>query len=86
MPELCRFYGIIIQMYYEDHAPPHFHARYGSDKIAINIKDLSVQKGSLPARALGLTMEWASLHQEELMSAWDRAVKSEQFGKIDPLA
>ena len=85
MPELCRFYGIIIQMFYDDHAPPHFHAKYAGKKISINIRDLSIQKGSLPGRALGLVMEWASQHQDELMTAWEKAVKREELDKIAPL-
>ena len=58
MPEICRFYGIVIRMYYEDHNPPHFHAFYGDDEAWINIKTSAVFSGSLPARALGLVIDW----------------------------
>ena len=60
MPEISRFYGIIIAMFYSEHNPPHFHARYGDKKAAILIKDLSVCEGSLPPRVLGLVIEWAA--------------------------
>jgi hypothetical protein len=57
MPEICRFYGIIIRMFYDDHNPPHFHAFYGDDEAWININTLAVFSGSLPGRALGLVTE-----------------------------
>jgi hypothetical protein len=60
MPEICRFYGIIVAMFYDDHNPPHFHARYGKDYVAIEISPLRVLEGHIPHRALGLVMEWAS--------------------------
>ena len=58
MPELSRFFGIIIAMYYNDHSPPHFHARYGSHKVSIAIGSLAILEGALPPRAFGLVMEW----------------------------
>jgi len=64
MPELCRFYGIVIQMYYRDHPPPHFHALYSGQKAAIDIETLAFIDGGLPARARGLVIEWAALHQQ----------------------
>ena len=67
MPEISRFYGIVISMYYDDHNPPHFHARYGGDRAAIEIPSLRVLEGKLPPRVLGLVVEWASQHQPELM-------------------
>jgi hypothetical protein len=85
MPELCRFYGIIIRMYFDDHAPPHFHATYGDDEVVIGIDSLAVLQGRLPARAQGLVVEWASLHQVELREAWKRAESLESPGKIAPL-
>ena len=60
MPEISRFFGIIILMYYDEHNPPHFHARYGSDTAAMEITSLRVLEGRLPSRALGLVVEWAS--------------------------
>lgn len=85
MPEICRFYGIVIAVFFSEHAPPHFHARYGSDKVAINIRTLQVLEGRLPPRALGLVVEWASQRQDELMRSWDLASQGRQPDKIDPL-
>ena len=65
MPEICRFFGIIITMYYNDHAPAHFHARYGREKASIGIDSLQILDGALPPRALGLVMEWALKHRTE---------------------
>ena len=81
MPELSRFFGIIIYMFYEDHAPPHFHARYGEFEALIR----AILDGKLPVRALGLVVEWASLHQEELLENWKRAQSGEPIAKISPL-
>jgi Domain of unknown function (DUF4160) len=86
MPEICRFYGIIIAMFYDDHSPPHFHARYGKNKVAIEISTLRVLEGTIPPRALGLVMEWASQHQKELLNDWDLARKNQPPKKIRPLA
>jgi hypothetical protein len=85
MPEISRFYGIIIAMFYSEHNPPHFHAWYGGNKIAIDIKTLQVLEGWIPPRALGLVMEWASQHQDELMHDWEQARNSQTPAKIDPL-
>lgn len=85
MPELCRFYGVIIKMYFDDHQPPHFHAEYAEYEVVIEIETLAVIAGNLPSRALGLVIEWASLHQEELKVAWKGAVNLEPTGKIEPL-
>ena len=73
MPEISRFYGIVISMYYDDHNPPHFHARYGGDRAAVEISSLRVLEGKLPPRVLGLVVEWASQHQSELMDNWNEA-------------
>ncbi len=85
MPEISRFFGIIILMYYDEHNPPHFHARYGGDKAAIEITSLRVLEGRLPSRALGLVVEWASQHQEELMTNWEAARNDRPPKKIPPL-
>ena len=85
MPELSRFYGIIIQMYFDDHPPPHFHAQYGSYKAVIDVATLAVIAGRLPPRAMGLVVEWASLHQAELQASWALAKNLELPGQIDPL-
>src|SRR5256712_4909429 len=62
MPEVSRFYGIVIKIFYDDHNPPHFHAEYGEHEVLVSISTLAILSGSLPARALGLVTEWASLH------------------------
>lgn len=85
MPELSRFYGIVVRMFFNDHGPPHFHAYYGSDEALFAIEPLSLIAGRLPPRATGLLVEWASLHQEELMQAWKRAQSLEPPGTIAPL-
>ncbi|MDP1903768.1 MAG: DUF4160 domain-containing protein [Pseudomonadota bacterium] len=85
MPEISRFLGIIIAMFYNEHNPPHFHARYGEYKIEIAIQTLSVLAGKLPPRAMGLVMEWASRHQDELMVDWELARQSTELKRIEPL-
>jgi len=85
MPELCRFYGIVIRMYFADHPPPHFHAEYGEHEALITIEDTQIFSGSLPPRALSLVREWTFLHKEELRDAWDAARQAKPLGKIEPL-
>jgi hypothetical protein len=85
MPEIARFYGIVIRMFSNDHPPPHFHADYGSDRALIEINTLAVIAGKLPPRATGLVMEWASQHQDELKQLWQRAQAHEPLSKIEPL-
>lgn len=85
MPELCRFYGIVIRMYFSDHGPPHFHALYGDQEALVEIDSLTVLHGRLSPRAKSLVLEWASLHQTELQTAWERASRLEPPGKIAPL-
>ncbi|MEW6620020.1 MAG: DUF4160 domain-containing protein [bacterium] len=85
MPEISRFYGIIIGMFYDDHNPPHFHARYGKDKAAVEITTLRVLEGKIPPRSLGLVVEWASQHQEELLQDWELAKNNQPPKKIIPL-
>lgn len=72
-------------MYLDDHAPPHFHARYAEFEALIRIDDLSVLRGSLPPRALGLVMEWAQLRLTELSEVWRQAQAMQTFSKIPPL-
>ena len=85
MPELSRFYGIIIRMFYDDHPPPHFHAVYESDQAQININTLEVIEGNIKRRALALVLEWAALHRDEIRAAWDLANQNQEPPKIDPL-
>jgi hypothetical protein len=86
MPEISRFFGIIIAMFFDEHNPPHFHARYGSDQAAIEIGSLRLLEGRLPPRALGLVIEWAAQHQTELMRGWLLARDNKPPEKIAPLA
>lgn len=85
MPEISRFYGIVIRIFYSDHFPPHFHAEYGEYETLVDINTLAVIAGKLPPRALGLVMEWASLHRDELKSEWEKARKLEPLDRIEPL-
>ena len=85
MPEISRFFGIIIRMYFNDHLPPHFHAHYGEHQIEITIETLEVLKGKLPSRALGLVLDWASLHRDELRTDWERARNEQPLEPIQPL-
>ena len=85
MPEISRFFGIVISMFFDDHNPPHFHARYGNERVAVEIRTLQVLDGTLSPRALGLVVEWAAEHQDELLDAWERAQAGEPPPKIRPL-
>ncbi len=85
MPEISRFLGIIVTMYFNEHNPPHFHARYGEHKAEIAIETLSLIAGRLPPRVLGLVMEWAALHRAELLEDWDLARRQAELKKIAPL-
>ncbi|MFN8348917.1 MAG: DUF4160 domain-containing protein [Spirosomataceae bacterium] len=86
MPTISRFFGILIQMYFNDHSPPHFHAKYGEQEALIGIKDFALLEGKLPAKVHGLVVEWASLHQEELLRNWELAETNQSLNKIDPLS
>jgi hypothetical protein len=85
MPEISRFYGIVIQIYYGDHPPPHFHAIYGDFGAKIAINSLDIIAGQLPPRAMSLVLEWANLHQAELRQAFDAAANLQRPSKIAPL-
>ena len=86
MPEISRFYGIVVKMYYNDHPPPHLHAEYGGKEMVVNIEALAVIAGRLPPRATGLVMEWAALHQTELQAVWNQARNMEPLDRVEPLA
>jgi hypothetical protein len=85
MPEISRFLGIVIKMFYDDHNPPHFHAEYGGEVALIDIRMLAVFSGKLSPRVTGLVVEWATLHQRELLDDWDRACARTELRKIAPL-
>jgi hypothetical protein len=79
------FFGIFIRMFFDDHSPPHFHAEYGEFKAKISIDTLEIIDGHLPNRALGLVLEWAAIHRNELRADWDLCVKKQQPKRILPL-
>ncbi len=85
MPEISRFFGIVIYIFYMDHNPPHFHAKYNEYEAIIQINTLSVMAGNLTPRALGMVMEWAIMHQNEILENWRRAENFEPLTKIQPL-
>jgi hypothetical protein len=84
MPELSRFLGIVIYMYYQDHAPSHFHAEYGEFEATVEI-DSGVVTGKFPRRALGLVLEWYTLHKDELAENWRLAKQKLPLNPISPL-
>ncbi len=85
MPEISRFFGMIIAMFYNDHAPPHFHVRYGEQKAIIAIQTPSLLSGTLSPRALGLVIEWAALHRSELLENWELARQQAPLKSVPPL-
>lgn len=85
MPELCRFFGIIIRMFYSDHEPPHFHAYYGEHEDLIEIESLTILRGYLPRCALALILEWAAIHRCELQEDWINAQEGKPLQPIEPL-
>jgi hypothetical protein len=85
MPEISRFFGIVIRMYQNDHYPQHFHAVYGEFEALINIETLAIYRGDLPRRALALVLEWAALHRDELRQDWELARKGQSLQPIAPL-
>ena len=85
MPEICRFLGIVIAMHYNDHSPPHFHARYGDYKALIAIQTGEVLAGQLPPRVLGLVQEWRELYKSELADDWRLAQNRKPLNRIEPL-
>jgi len=85
MPEISRFFGIVIKLFHSDHNPPHFHASYQNEEALIEIKTLGDLNGKLSPHALGLVIEWASIHQAELEELWNKAQQKESLNKIEPL-
>ena len=85
MPEISRFYGIVITMHFRDHNPPHFHAWYGEKVAKFSIKDLTLIEGSLPKNAISMVRRWAKKHQQELLANWEAIEAEEKLNKIEPL-
>lgn len=84
MPEISRFLGIVIKMYFDDHVPPHFHAFYGDDEAVFSIDPIEIIKGKLPPRVIWLVIEWAELRRKELKKNWG-LLREKKFNKIKPL-
>ena len=85
VPRISEFLGIVISMYYNDHAPPHFHARYAEHEAQVEIASLKLIAGSLPARVLGLVREWALIYRSELWAEWDAARRGVPLSRIPGL-
>ena len=86
MPIISRFYGIDIQMFYNDHAPPHFHATYGDDELVVQINPIMIMEGDVRPRVRSMVLEWAALHQAELLTNWQRCRSGQAPAPIDPLS
>ena len=84
MPIISRFFGIVIAIYWRDHSPPHFHAKYGDEEVVVEIKT-GKASGHISKRALALVEEWRKLHLDELLEDWDLAQSREPLKKIKPL-
>jgi hypothetical protein len=85
MPQISSFYGIIIMMFYPDHVPPHFHAKYAEFMAQIRISDFTIIEGELPPAAMRLIREWGEQHKKELEINWELCRQSKQPMKIEPL-
>lgn len=85
MPIISQFYGIIIRMFYNDHAPPHFHAIYGEYELLISISPIAILEGKAPGRVRSMVLEWAALHQIELLKNWEHCRQAEPLSSVDPL-
>jgi len=85
MPTISMFFGILIQMHWREHAPPHFHALYGEYEVLIDIRTLEIMSGNIPKRALALVLEWAQGHRAELMEDWELCEQNQSPKKIQPL-
>ena len=85
MPEISRFLGIVVAMYYKEHAPPHFHAKYGGQTGVFSIQELRLIEGSLPKRITAFVLEWAFEHRDELLRDWQLVETKKPLEKIPPL-
>lgn len=85
MPQLSRFFGIVIYMYYRDHSPAHFHAEYNEYQAQISIHSFDIIEGNLPPRILGFVAEWAALHKAELINDWELMKEGKKLLPIAPL-
>lgn len=86
MPTISVFYGIVIQMFWREHNPPHFHATYGGEEVVIEIRTLEVMEGAISRRALPMVLEWAQAHRAELLEDWELCQRKQHPKKITPLS
>jgi hypothetical protein len=84
MPEISRFLGIVVGMFYKEHGVAHFHAVYGEHEISVEVESGAVH-GSFPPRALRHVLEWAALHEAELLTNWELAREGKPLNRIAPL-
>ena len=85
MPEISRFLGIVILMYYNDHVPPHFHIRYNEYRAIFSINELKIIEGNLPKKVISLVLEWSYEHRDELIENWQLSISKKPLKKIAPL-
>jgi len=85
MPVICQFFGIVIRMFFNDHAPPHFHAEYNAFKAVVRLETLELVEGRLPPRARALVLDWAAQHRAELMADWELCRAKQPPKPIAPL-
>jgi len=85
MPKISEFFGISIYIYYREHNPPHFHAIYAGQEVQIAIDTLAVLSGQIPPRGMGLVIEWAETHKQELKADWEKARSGQPLADIEPL-
>jgi uncharacterized protein YfaP (DUF2135 family) len=85
VPTISRFFGIVVAMYFDDHGPPHFHARHADGQAKVRIDTLEAIESNLKRRQLRLVLAWAELHQDELAENWRRARAGETLEEIEPL-
>ena len=86
MPEISRFFGIIIAMYWDEHEPPHFHAKYNEYEALIDIKEGIIIQGMLPSKQARLVLAWLEIHKEELLNNWESILAGKGYSKIAPLS
>ncbi len=85
MPEISRFFGIVISMNFDDHSPPHFHIKYGGKEAVFGLTTFSITRGRLSPRVIGMVTEWALLNKQELFENWELARQMKPLKKIKPL-
>ncbi|HLL47099.1 MAG TPA: DUF4160 domain-containing protein [Longimicrobiaceae bacterium] len=85
MPIISRFYGIIIRMFFRDHAPAHFHAEYGEHELIVGLDPIAILNGEAPSRVRSMVLEWTALHQQELLENWRRCRQAEPPAPVAPL-